>query len=150
MPAMIRYLDHQAAAAFGVKASMFTITRMSTGSVAQKVERSLCMRKPTSSSADIQANVALSLGPPLSSRILQRHLAERHLRSRCPLRVLPLTPTYRRLRLEWSHVHGIWTAEKWNQVVFSDEPRFNLRSYDNHVHVWRPRGERLNTAFALQ
>ncbi|GFT74017.1 transposable element Tcb2 transposase [Trichonephila clavipes] len=41
------------------------------------------------------------------------------------------------------------TAE-WNQVVFSDEFRFNLSSDDNRIRVWRPRGERLNPAFALQ
>ncbi|GFY06001.1 transposable element Tcb2 transposase [Trichonephila clavipes] len=35
------------------------------------------------------------------------------------------------------------------QIVFSDESRFNLRS-DNHVRVWRTRGERLNLAFTLQ
>ncbi|GFU89270.1 transposable element Tcb2 transposase [Trichonephila clavipes] len=35
-------------------------------------------------------------------------------------------------------------------VVFSDESRFYLSSDDNRVRVWRPRGERLNPAFALQ
>ncbi|GFV54155.1 hypothetical protein TNCV_1027271 [Trichonephila clavipes] len=39
---------------------------------------------------------------------------------------------------------------KWNQVVYSNEPRFNLSSDDIRVRVWRPRGERLNSAFALQ
>ncbi|GFW09570.1 transposable element Tcb2 transposase [Trichonephila clavipes] len=37
-----------------------------------------------------------------------------------------------------------------NQVVFSDESRFNLSSDDNRVHESRRRGERLNPAFALQ
>ncbi|GFX69088.1 transposable element Tcb2 transposase [Trichonephila clavipes] len=45
---------------------------------------------------------------------------------------------------------GNSTAEDWNQVVFSDETRYNLSSYDNRVRAWRPRGERLNPAFALQ
>ncbi|GFV66058.1 transposable element Tcb2 transposase [Trichonephila clavipes] len=36
------------------------------------------------------------------------------------------------------------------QVIFSDESRFNLSSEDNRVRVWRPRGERLNPAFALK
>ncbi|GFU89058.1 transposable element Tcb2 transposase [Trichonephila clavipes] len=31
-----------------------------------------------------------------------------------------------------------------------DESRFNINSDDNSVRVWRPRGERLNLAFALQ
>ncbi|GFV40850.1 transposable element Tcb1 transposase [Trichonephila clavipes] len=44
----------------------------------------------------------------------------------------------------------MWTAAKWNQVVFSDESRFNLSSDVNCVRVWRPCGERLNPAFALQ
>ncbi|GFU23958.1 transposable element Tcb2 transposase [Trichonephila clavipes] len=35
-------------------------------------------------------------------------------------------------------------------VVFSDESRFNFRSDDNRVRVWKPRGERPNPAFALQ
>ncbi|GFU56784.1 putative transposable element [Trichonephila clavipes] len=30
------------------------------------------------------------------------------------------------------------------------ESRFNLSSDDNHVRVWRPRGEQLNPAFAFQ
>ncbi|GFT04040.1 transposable element Tcb2 transposase [Trichonephila clavipes] len=51
---------------------------------------------------------------------------------------------------EWCCTQGNWTAAEWNQVVFSDESRFNLSSDDNRVRVWRPRGERLNPAFALQ
>ncbi|GFU32425.1 transposable element Tcb2 transposase [Trichonephila clavipes] len=45
---------------------------------------------------------------------------------------------------------GNWTAAEWNQVVFSDESRFNLSSDDNRVRVWRPRGECLNPAFVFQ
>ncbi|GFU96378.1 transposable element Tcb2 transposase [Trichonephila clavipes] len=63
--------------------------------------------------------------------------------------MLPLTPTHRRLRLEWYPARGNWTAVEWNHVVFSDEFRFNLSSDDNHVRVWRPRGG-LNPAFSLQ
>ncbi|GFU98363.1 transposable element Tcb1 transposase [Trichonephila clavipes] len=72
---------------------------------------------------------------------------------RCNLQedyVLPLTPTHRCLRLEWCRARGNWTAAEWNQVIFSDEPKLNLSSDDNHVRVWRPRGERLHPAFALQ
>ncbi|GFX28421.1 transposable element Tcb2 transposase [Trichonephila clavipes] len=111
--------------------------------------------QPTASLAAIQAHtqVAFSHGVPVSSRTLRRRLAERHLGSRHPLRVLPLTPTHRRLCLdclEWYHARENWTAVEWNQVVFSDESRFNFSSDDNHGRVWRPRGERLNPSFALQ
>ncbi|GFW14276.1 transposable element Tcb2 transposase [Trichonephila clavipes] len=106
--------------------------------------------QPTASSSTIQAYVAPSLGAPVSSRTLRRRLSEGHLGSRRPLRVLPLTPTHRRLRLKWCRARGNWTAEEWNQIVFSDEFRFNLSSDDHRVCVWRPRGERLNPAFVLQ
>ncbi|GFW65891.1 transposable element Tcb2 transposase [Trichonephila clavipes] len=106
--------------------------------------------KPSTSSAVIQAQVALSLGILESSRNIQRRLAEGHLGSRCLLRVLPLTPIHRRLRFGVVRTRGNWTAAQWNQVVFSDESRFNHSNDDNHARVWRPRGERLNPAFALQ
>ncbi|GFS88563.1 transposable element Tcb2 transposase [Trichonephila clavipes] len=104
----------------------------------------------TASSTAIQAQVAPSLGPPVSSRTIRRRLDERHLGSRRPLPVLPLTPSHRRLCLEWCRARRNWTAAEWNQVVFNDESRNNLSSDDNCVRVWRPRGERLNPAFALQ
>ncbi|GFU29229.1 transposable element Tcb2 transposase [Trichonephila clavipes] len=106
--------------------------------------------KPTASSVAILAKVELSLGAPVSSRTIQRRLAEGHLVTRCPLRVLPLRPTYRLLRLEWCCSRINWTAAEWNQVVFSDESSFNLSSDDNRVRVGRPKGECLNPAFALQ
>ncbi|GFT78006.1 transposable element Tcb2 transposase [Trichonephila clavipes] len=90
--------------------------------------------------------------PHLTSRREDRHirLAEGHFRSRRPLRVLPLTPTHQHLRLERCRARGNWTAAEWNQVVFSDESRFNLSSDDNRVCVWSPRCEHLNPTFALK
>ncbi|GFT19042.1 transposable element Tcb2 transposase [Trichonephila clavipes] len=105
--------------------------------------------QPTASSAAIQAQVEPSLGAPVSSRSIRRLLAEEHLGSRRPLLALPLTPTHRRLRLEWCRAQGNWTAAELNQIVFSDESRFNLSSGDNRVRVWRPRVERVNPAFIL-
>ncbi|GFT98478.1 transposable element Tcb2 transposase [Trichonephila clavipes] len=67
--------------------------------------RNACVQ-PTASSATIKALVAHSLGAPVSSRTIRRRLAERLLRSQHPLRVLPLTPTHRHLRLEWCHARG--------------------------------------------
>ncbi|GFV42648.1 transposable element Tcb2 transposase [Trichonephila clavipes] len=104
--------------------------------------------QPTASLATIQAQVAPSPEAPVSSRTIRRRLAERHLGSRHPLRVLPLTPIHRHLRLEWCRARGSWTAAAWNQVVFRDESRSNLSS--DEKRVWRPRGEHLNPAFTLQ
>ncbi|GFX56323.1 major facilitator superfamily domain-containing protein 6 [Trichonephila clavipes] len=90
--------------------------------------------QPTASLVAIQAQVAPSLGAPVSSRTIRRQLDEEHLGSRRPLRALPLTPTHRRLCLMWCHARGNWTAAEWDQVVFSDEFRFNL-SYDDNRFV---------------
>ncbi|GFX58267.1 transposable element Tcb2 transposase [Trichonephila clavipes] len=100
----------------------------------------------TTSSAAIQVQVAPSLGAP-ESRTKRRRLAEGRLRSRRPLRVLPLTPTHLRLRLEECRTRGKWTTAEWNLVVFSDESRLNLSSDDNHFRAWKPRSERFNPAF---
>ncbi|GFV98971.1 transposable element Tcb2 transposase [Trichonephila clavipes] len=77
-------------------------------------------------------------------------LAEGQLGSRRPLRVLPLTPTHRHLRLEWCCARRNGTAVGWNHIAFSEESRFNLSSDDNLVCVWRPHGERFNPTFSLQ
>ncbi|GFU02644.1 transposable element Tcb2 transposase [Trichonephila clavipes] len=54
------------------------------------------------------------------------------------------------LGVEWCRARGISTAAEWNQVVFSDQSRLNLRSDGNRIRLWRPRGESLDPAFALQ
>ncbi|GFX45370.1 HTH_Tnp_Tc3_2 domain-containing protein [Trichonephila clavipes] len=60
--------------------------------VGLQLGRSECV--PTASSAAIQAQVAHSLGAPVSSRTIRRRLAEGHLGSRHPLRVLPSMPSF--------------------------------------------------------
>ncbi|GFS78237.1 transposable element Tcb2 transposase [Trichonephila clavipes] len=106
--------------------------------------------QPLTSLAAIQVQVTPSLGTLVPSRTIRRRLAKGHLGSLRPLRGLPLTPTYRCLCLEWCRTRGNWTAAEWNQVVFSDESKFNLSSDDNRVRAWRSRGEHLNLALALK
>ncbi|GFW75902.1 transposable element Tcb2 transposase [Trichonephila clavipes] len=91
--------------------------------------------QPTAPSAAIQAKVAPSLKAPVSFRTMRSRLTGEHFGSRRPLSVLPLTPIYRRFRLEWCRARGNCTAVEWNQVVFSDESRFFLSSDDNRVRA---------------
>ncbi|GFX76858.1 transposable element Tcb2 transposase [Trichonephila clavipes] len=69
---------------------------------------------------------------------------------RGPLCLLTLTSTDLHLHLEWYCARRDWTAPEWNQIVFSDESRFNLSSDDDRESLWRSRGERLNPVFVLQ
>ncbi|GFY27032.1 transposable element Tcb2 transposase [Trichonephila clavipes] len=106
--------------------------------------------QPTASSATIQTHLASLLGTHVSSRTIRWRLAEGHLGSRRQLRVLSLTPTHRHHHLGWYHARGNLTSAEWNQVILSYESRFNLRSDDKRVRVWRPRNQRLKLAFVLQ
>ncbi|GFT75471.1 transposable element Tcb2 transposase [Trichonephila clavipes] len=64
------------------------------------IVRNACV-KPTASLATTQAQVALSLGAPVSSRTIRRRLAEGSLVSLRPIFELLLTPSHRCLHLEW-------------------------------------------------
>ncbi|GFX66390.1 transposable element Tcb2 transposase [Trichonephila clavipes] len=79
--------------------------------------------QPSASSVAIQEHVAPSLGALVSSRTIRMHLAE-DIWDREAHYVF-LTPIHRRLRLEWCHAQGNWTAAGKIHVVFSDESRFN-------------------------
>ncbi|GFV41197.1 transposable element Tcb2 transposase [Trichonephila clavipes] len=89
--------------------------------------------KSTASLVAVQTQAAPSLRAHVFSRTITRHMAEGHVVSLRPLRVLPTTSTHRRLHLQWCHAREDWTAMEWNQVVFSDESRFNLSSDDNCI-----------------
>ncbi|GFT25231.1 transposable element Tc1 transposase [Trichonephila clavipes] len=65
----------------------------------------------------------------------------RGLRARIPLCRIPLTQNHCRLRLQWANVHRSWRAD-WQQVVFSDESRFNLWHHDGRIRVRLYAGER--------
>ncbi|GFX45715.1 transposable element Tcb1 transposase [Trichonephila clavipes] len=104
----------------------------------------------TASSAVIRAQVTPSLGAFVSSRTIRSRLDEGRLGSRCPLHVLPLTPTHQFLRLEWCRARGNWIEAEGKQVVFCEESIFKLSSDDNRVRAWRPPGECLNPVFSLQ
>ena len=69
--------------------------------------------------------------------------------ARRPLRRLPLSRDHQRLRLQWTRERRHWHAE-WRNVVFSDEPRFNMSYNDGRIRVRRYAGERNMRACILQ
>ncbi|GFV43011.1 transposable element Tcb2 transposase [Trichonephila clavipes] len=68
--------------------------------------------EPTTSLTAVLKQEKLLLRAPVSSRTIAWCLAEGHLVSRRPLRVLPMTPTHRRLHLEWCLARRDWTAKE--------------------------------------
>ena len=94
----------------------------------------------TASSRQLAAQWSTATGVSLCASSI-RSLLQRGLRVRIPLYRIPLTQNHRRLRLQWANVHRSWRAD-WQQVVFSDESRFNLWYHDGRIRVRRYAGER--------
>ncbi|GFS61930.1 transposable element Tcb2 transposase [Trichonephila clavipes] len=84
----------------------------------------------------MRADVGVAIVP----QTISRHLAEANLKSKHPFRILPLTPEHRQRRLQWCQARSMWNVTDWQNVVFSDESRFVLRTDDNRVPVWRRPG----------
>ncbi|GFY07108.1 transposable element Tcb2 transposase [Trichonephila clavipes] len=79
-----------------------------------------------------------------------RRLTEVGLRSRRPLRRLPLTPHHRQCRLDFCRPRATWSVTDWRRVVFSDESRFSLSADDHRTRVWRRSGQRSDPAFIVE
>ncbi|GFV57029.1 transposable element Tcb2 transposase [Trichonephila clavipes] len=95
----------------------------------------------TASSRQLAAQWSTATGVSLCASSIRRRLLQRGLRTRIPLYRIPLTQNHRSLRLQWANVHRSWRAD-WQQVVFSDESRFNLWHHDGRIRVRRYAGER--------
>ncbi|GFX43360.1 transposable element Tcb1 transposase [Trichonephila clavipes] len=90
-------------------------------------------------------------GHPVPSReTIRRQLTEVGLRSRRPLRRLPLTPHHRQCRLDFCRPRATWSVTDWRRVIFSDESRFSLSADDHRTRVWRRSGQRSDPAFIVE
>ncbi|GFX17695.1 HTH_Tnp_Tc3_2 domain-containing protein [Trichonephila clavipes] len=83
-------------------------------------------------------------------KTIRRRLTEVGLRSRRPLRRLPLTPHHRQCRLDFCRPRATWSVTDWRRVIFSDESRFSLSDDDHHTRVWRRTGQRSDPAFIVE
>ncbi|GFV82153.1 transposable element Tc1 transposase [Trichonephila clavipes] len=90
-------------------------------------------------------------GHPVPSReTIRRRLTEVGLRSRRPLRRLPLTPHHRQCRLDFCRPRATWSVTDWRRVIFSDESRFSLSDDYHRTRVWRRTGQRSDPAFIVE
>ncbi|GFU71973.1 transposable element Tcb1 transposase [Trichonephila clavipes] len=85
-----------------------------------------------------------------SRETIRRRLTEVGLRSRRPLRRLPLTPHHRQCRLDFCRPRATWSVTYWRRVIFSDESRFSLSADDHRTRVWRRTGQRSDPAFIVE
>ncbi|GFX56834.1 transposable element Tcb2 transposase [Trichonephila clavipes] len=85
-----------------------------------------------------------------SRETIRRRLTEVGLKSRRPLRRLPLTPHHRQCRLDFCRPRATWSVTDWRRVIFSDESRFSLSDDDHRTRVWRRTGQRSDPAFIVE
>ncbi|GFX42022.1 transposable element Tcb2 transposase [Trichonephila clavipes] len=112
--------------------------------------RRVATSAPTTSLASIQRHLPPSRHPVPSRETIRRRLTEVGLRSRRPLRRLPLTPHHRQCRLDFCRPRATWSVTDWRRVVFSDESRFSLSADDHRTRVWRRSGQRSDPAFIVE
>ena len=104
------------------------------------IMRRTVVRLPNSSCKKIQANL-LCHGTEVSISTISRRLSKEFgLKSYKPAAKPRLTSEVKKKRLAFARKHRNWTAEKWGQVLFSDEStlqQFVVRKR----HVRRPVGQ---------
>ena len=81
---------------------------------------------------------------------VRNRLHSARLKAHRPYVGVPLTARHRQARVDWSRIRRRWTRRQWNDVLFSDESRFNLSFSDSRIRVWRRRGERLDAVNVVE
>ncbi|GFU72302.1 transposable element Tcb1 transposase [Trichonephila clavipes] len=99
---------------------------------------------------DVPGTQMIARHPVPSRETIRRRLTEVGLRSRRPLRRLPLTPHHRQCRLDFCRPRATWSVTDWRRVIFSDESRFSLSADDHRTRVWRRTGQRSDPAFIVE
>ena len=79
---------------------------------------------------------------PVSRWTISRRLRAAGIRARLPAQRILLQPHHCIARLNWARLHQRWAARHWDNVVFSDECRFQMDSNDARRRVYRSRNER--------
>lgn len=122
----------------------------STNERQDRAIRRAAISAPTTSLASIRRHLPPSRYPVVTRETIRQRLADAGLRSRRPLRRLPLTPHHRQCRLDFCRTRANWSVTDWRRVIFSDESRFSLSADDQRTRVWRRRGQRSDPAFVIE
>ena len=69
-------------------------------------------------------------GTRVSDQTVRYRLRSARLKACRPYVLIPLTLRHRQERRQWALAHRRWTRRQWNDVLFTDESRFNVSSAD--------------------
>ncbi|GFT99184.1 HTH_Tnp_Tc3_2 domain-containing protein [Trichonephila clavipes] len=97
-------------------------------------------RSRRNTASDLSRQHSSATGTTVSRQTVYKRLEHIGLYACRPVRCVPLTATYCRLRLTWSRDHALGTPQQWSCVMFSDESSFSLESDSRRTLIWRVPG----------
>ena len=97
---------------------------------------------------ELQADLTVVTGQPLSHSLISRRLSEKGLNARRPRKKPLLTDEHRRVRRQWAANHRDWREDDWTRVLFTDESKISIGNY-GCTYVWRRQGEELSPECCL-
>lgn len=83
---------------------------------------------------------------PISTTTVKRRLLSAGLRGCVAAKKPKLTNRHKKNRLEWAKAHKNWTIEQWENVLWSDESKFQIFGSNRRVFVRRSKEERASEA----
>ena len=71
----------------------------------------------------------------ISDQTVRNRLRQSGLRSRRPLKGMELKRRHSIARLQWARARLRWRQNTWQNIMFSDESKFNLKFSDRRVRI---------------
>ncbi|GFV47670.1 HTH_Tnp_Tc3_2 domain-containing protein [Trichonephila clavipes] len=99
MPDMARHLDHWA-----------TAGHLTFGKTTRREDRRIVRQALVDPTVTRSSMIRADVGVAIVPQTIYRYLAEANLKSKRPLRTLPLTPEHRQLRLQWGQARSMWNV----------------------------------------
>lgn len=93
---------------------------------------------------DLKADLNAKREVAVSLTTVKRRLQAAGLHGRVAARKPLLRPINKKKRLQWARVHQYGTVKEWENVLWSDESKFELFAGNRRVYVRRMTGERGN------
>ena len=87
---------------------------------------------------------------PVSARTVRNRLRAEGIRAYRPYVGSLLTQRDRQARVAWCRTRQRWNLQRWSQVAFSDEKKFQCFRVDSRERVYRRRHERYTDACVRQ
>lgn len=109
----------------------------------------LQLKNVFSPSPTIRAQFEEATNVTISDRLVRYRLKEFGLSSYRPAKKPLLTSRMKRQRLDWAKERENWTATDWQNVIFSDESKFNLIGPNGTARVRRRKGQRYSAENVL-